>query len=239
MRTITLFFLLISSGLLLAQSDRFTGYGIDLFPHYSNRRLVVFDFSDQARIDSLETNETARPSYGIGAFLSYRGEKVGLRFGASYLNAGYARKREDIPFTDPFASKFSEVEYRFVSHQIEVPFSILFYQQLSDKDEFFFLLGTGASFNVSNKDIYTRYEGSTSEKEILDAPQGFRRLNFCLETGMGWEHKLGQELAMSIAPVFKLWLAGLYKEPLMENRNLYQLGLKVAFKIDRKIEYID
>lgn len=238
MRIQILLLFVICTTLLQAQENRSAGYGIELFPHLSNRRLVAFDLSNQVEIDSIQANEYTLPSYGVGVFLNYRGEKIGLRMGLNYMELGYRGKKVAIPFDDPFASQFSEIEYTFKTQQIEAPVSFIFYQQLSEKDEFYFLLGTGISYSLGNKDIYTRFEDGAQETATTDAPQDFRPLNFSLQTGMGWEHHFKKNITLDIAPVFKLWMSGLYKAEIL-NRNLYQIGLKIGIRFDREIIYVD
>ena len=238
MRIQILLIFVVCSTLLQAQENRSAGYGIELFPNLSNRRLIAFDLSNQVEIDSIQANEYGLPTYGAGIFLNYRGEKVGLRFGLNYMELGYRGMKTTIPFDDPFASQFSEIEYTFKSQQIEAPISFIFYQQLSEKNEFYFLLGTGISYNFNNKDIFTRFEDDFQETTTNDAPQDFRPLNFSLQTGMGWEHHFDKSITLDIAPVFKLWMSGLYKGELL-NRNLYQIGLKIGIRFDREIIYVD
>ncbi len=239
MRTLLLLLFAIGATTLSqAQENRSAGYGIELLPHLSNRRLIAFDLSSQMEIDSIQDNEYGLPSYSAGIFMNYRGEKIGIRFGLNYMELGYRGKRAPIPFNDPFASQFSEIEYTFKTQQIEAPVAVLFYQQLSEKNEFYFLLGTGISYNLSNKDIHTRYENEIKKTTTTDAPQDFRPLNFSLQTAMGWEHHFNKNFTIDIAPIFKLWMSGLYKAEIL-NRNLYQIGLRVGIRFDQEIIYVD
>jgi len=229
-------FLLISvaSSSLLAQ--QYSGIGINLFPNYSHRRLVNFDISMQAQVDSLELNEVARPSYSGGFFLSYRGSKAGVQVGLNYSQSGYRGKRQTIPFGDPNRANFNEQQYQFRAQSIEVPFSVQFYQNLSDKDDFFFALGSGISYNIINQDIITRFNGETSDREVSDIENDdFRRINYSFQTAMGWEHKFSDRIVMSLAPTFRLWLGGIKRDALL-NRNLYQFGLRLTFRLERELE---
>jgi hypothetical protein len=230
--------LLLVSFTVVAFGQNYSGIGINLFPNLSHRRLVAFDTDAQNQIDSLEANEMARPSYAGGLVLSYRGKKAGVQVGLNYSQTGYRGVRRNIPFNDPQAANFSEQAYSFRSQQLEVPFSVLFYQALSDKDDFFFSLGSGLSYNLSNQDITTRYAGDISEREVAEAQGDFRRINYAFQTSMGWEHRFNDKWVMSVAPAFRLWLGGLYRdEPL--NRNLYQAGLRVTFRFEREIIYLE
>lgn len=211
-----------------AQSVR-SGVGLSLFPHLSHRRLVAVELGSPIRTDSLDAAERSLPTYALGVAFSHRGEKVGVQAAVHYSRMGYRGSRAAIPLSNPLAARFSEQEYRFVTQQIEVPFGLVFYQALSDKDEFFFLLGSGISYNMVNNDTYVRYEGDISETETTRTPGDFRRLNYCFQTGMGWEHRLDEKWSLSIAPVFRLWMAGLYREAEL-NRNLYQMGIHFVLR---------
>ncbi|RMF04671.1 MAG: hypothetical protein D6772_00255, partial [Bacteroidetes bacterium] len=118
-----------------------------------------------------------------------------------------------------------------------VPMSVLMYQQLTDKDDFYFLLGTAISYNLQSEDQIVLYAGDISERRNQKAPQDFRRLNYAFQTAMGWEHRFGGRIVMNVAPTFKMWLAGLYRGEALLNRNIYQLGLRVAFRLDRELVY--
>lgn len=232
----SLIFLLLIA--LSAQAQQRSGFGVSLFPNYSHRRLVAFDLSAQSEADSLEASETSVPAYAAGVFLSYRSEKAGIQVGLNYAQSGYTSKRIPIPANDPARANFSEQRYSFRAHQIEMPFAIYFYQALSDKDEFFFSMGSGLSFNLNNKDVITRFAGETNDKQITEAEGDFRKLSYNFQTSMGWEHRMGQNLVFSLAPSFRIWLAGIYREAPL-NRNLYQFGLRATIRFDREIVYID
>lgn len=236
MTRFVLIILLGLSGSLGLLAQQYSGIGINLFPNYSHRRLVNFDISMQAQADSLEANEMARPSYATGLILSYRGRKAGMQVGLNYSQTGYRGKRQEIPFGDPNRANFNEQQYQFRAQSIEVPFSVQFYQSLSDQDDFFFALGSGISYNLSNQNIITRFNGETSDREVNnDDNEDFRKVNYSFQTAMGWEHKFGDRLVMSIAPTFRLWLAGVKRDVLL-NRNLYQFGIRTTFRFDREIE---
>ena len=97
-------------------------------------------------------------------------------------------------------------------------------------------LGSGISYNLSNQDIITRFNGETSTREVNTIEsEDFRKINYCFQTSMGWEHKLSENMRFSIAPTFRLWLAGIYRDALL-NRNLYQFGLRATVRFDREVE---
>ncbi|MEL6657163.1 MAG: outer membrane beta-barrel protein [Bacteroidota bacterium] len=234
-RFVIMLILMISAGTTLV-AQQYSGIGINLFPNYSHRRLVNFDISLQNEADSLELNEISRPSYATGFFLSYRGRKAGVQVGLNYSQTGYRGTRQQIPFGDPNRVNFNEQQYQFRAQNIELPFAVQFYQTLSDTDDFFFMLGSGISYNLSNQNIITRFNGETSAREVLDdEDDDFRRVNYSFQTAMGWEHKFSDRFVMSLAPTFRLWLAGVKRDALL-NRNLYQFGIRLTMRWEREIE---
>ncbi|MEL6970966.1 MAG: porin family protein [Bacteroidota bacterium] len=234
-RFVIMLILVISAGTSLV-AQQYSGLGINLFPNYSHRRLVNFDISLQNEADSLELNEISRPSYATGFFLSYRGRKAGVQVGLNYSQTGYRGTRQQIPFGDPNRVNFNEQQYQFRAQNIELPFAVQFYQTLSDSDDFFFMLGSGISYNLSNQNIITRFNGETSAREVMDdEDDDFRRINYSFQTAMGWEHKFSDRFVMSLAPTFRLWLAGVKRDALL-NRNLYQFGIRLTMRWEREIE---
>lgn len=219
-----------------ASAQSRSGIGVSLFPNYSNRRLVVYGNTSQAQIDSLEMVEGVRPSYSGGFFLSYRGEKVGVQAGLNYSENGFRGQRADLPITDPQASRFTEYSIDYRSRQIEVPFSLHFYQELTNKDEFFFMLGSGLNYNLQGQYLTTYYAGDITEEQTRDLEE-LRRLNFSFQTAMGWERALTDNWILSIAPTFRLWMAGAINDEFLDrNFNLYQLGLRVTVRWERELE---
>lgn len=224
--------------LLLVQdiaAQRTSGIGIGLFPNLSHRRLVAFDVSAQQLTDSLEMFEMGVPTYSAGLLLNFRGEKAGVQIGLQYSVLGYNGSRRTLAASDPNSANFSERAQHFRSQQIEVPMSLQFYQDLSDKDDFFFSLGTSVSYSLSNDDIEILYAGDISERNRTAGMEDFRRLNVAFQTAMGWEHNYQRNWAISVAPTFKLWLRGLYNTQTL-NRNLYQVGLRLTVRRDRVLE---
>lgn len=229
--SVSLFFLFLFSITTWAQQR--SGFGLNLFPNYSGRRLVAFDEFGEAQRDSLEAAERTRPTYALGVVLNSRSEKVGVQIGLNYSRAGYTSKRSDLPPNSPQRPTFSEQRYGFLSHQLEVPFSVQFYQALSDKDEFFFSMGSGVSVTLQNRDEWTYYAGDFSEGTNTKAVGDFRAMSYAFQAGMGWERRWSESLVMSVAPTFRLWLAGINKEGSL-NRNLYQMGIRMTFRWERE-----
>ncbi len=225
-----LFLLLLSTLALHAQdSQARAGWGLSLEPSLSGRRLVGFGLPDAEikRLDSLERNTLG---YGAGLFYSMRGEKVGVQIGLNYVQLGYDTRRTLLPENSPYRDGYDEIREGFRSRLLELPFSLLFYQSLGSRDDFYFLLGANAGFALSQTTNLTLYNESSSERISLEPEGDFRRLNFAFRTGMGWEHLLGTNWVLSLQPTFTFWLNGVLQETLEVNRNLYSLGLRVAVR---------
>jgi hypothetical protein len=219
---------------LSAQRNTFS-WGFDLFPHYGHRRLAVDESYTQIQIDSLEAAERYRPGIGAGLFVSWRAQKVGFQTGLSYLNTGYRSPQTPFQPTDPNSINFTDFRQVFRSQQIEIPACVYFYQELTPKDEFFFMFGTGLSYNFSNEDVLVRYNGETTDPVESDPAFSFRAVNIAFQTAMGWERHLGERMTLSVQPTFRFWLSGLYPSDTSINRNLYQLGFRIGFRFDRPI----
>lgn len=216
-----------------------TWYSINLFPNYSNSRLIVFDNLTQDQIDVIDSLETSKPSYAIGGAMQWRGEFLGFQLGANLVNTGYRSIRQRIPAGDPYEGRGEEYEQTFTNYLIEVPAEFTFYQTLNDKNEFFFMLGTGLAYSLSNRTRTTLYdegggaggqESTASDSDIL-----FRKVNLEFQTALGWEHAFGPYVRLSVQPTFQFWLRGLYLDELI-NRNLYSLGVRVGLKFGRLLE---
>ncbi len=231
LRTLFLLAAFASLSPIMAQATR--GYGISLYPNFSHRRLVVYENTSQAQIDSLEMVEGFRPSYAAGLVMSFRGEKAGFQIGLNYSETGFRGDRSPLPITDPEANRFTEYQVDFRTRQIELPLALLFYQELTPKDEFFFLLGTGISYNLQNNFLITRFNGDISEKEEQALDEDTRPLNYNFQAAMGWERQLSRDFVMSIAPTFRLWMQGLIRDDFApRNFNLYQLGVRLTFRFE-------
>ncbi len=236
-RLLILFALLASLGIdVNAQASFFWGPVAE--PNLSHRRLIAFSNISQLAIDSIEARETSKPSISFGLFAGWRKEKVGFRFGALYMNTGYRTVRELIPPNDPDAANASERRFIYQNHNIEIPLEIQFLQELDSKNRFFFAMGTGASFNLSNQTKIQLFAGEKVDTRIEKADNDlFRKLNYCFRAGFGWEHELSENFSVIIEPTFKIWMQGVLEDNEL-NRNLYSMGLRVAFQFLTEYEYV-
>ena len=229
MRNIGFFvFFLFGASSIFAQTT--FDVGLSLYPNMSNRRLIAFNnLSTQAQ-KTLDSLESARPSYSIGVVAGWRGGKAGFQFGLSYMNTGYRTLKQAIPADDPQSEIASNRRYTFQNTNIEIPINLLFYQELSEKDEFFFMMGTALSFNLQNKNQVILYSGENKIREEVPVNQDdFRLFNYAFEAGMGWERTFNDRLAMIIQPNFQFWFKGVLEKNEL-NRSLYNFGLRIIVK---------
>lgn len=214
-----------------------TWYSINLYPNYSNRRLIVFESLTQDQIDVIDSLEAQKPSYAIGGAIQWRGEFVGFQVGANFVNTGYRSIRQAIPSGDPFEGQAEEYKQEFVNYLLEIPAELTFYQTLNDKNEFFFMLGTGFAYSLSNNTRTTLFSnGGTNQNETMpSAPQQFRAINMEFQAALGWETQFSPTLRLVVQPHFQFWLRGLYVDELI-NRNLYTVGIRLGVKFGRLLE---
>ncbi len=219
------FFLLSVS--LTAQSNS-QGFGLELYPHYANNRLLsggLIGFREAARISSLEK---IAPGYGLGIFYEQKGEKMGYQVGLRYLYTGYDRSRGPLNF-DPDNPSNSGPDFSstFRAQFIETPFYWNFYQAISNKSQFFFSLGLASSIHLGSKTTQTTYlpQGDITEEVFPNTT--YRGFNVALLSALGFRTVLGSRLALSIQPNFEYWLRGNALEDEDQlNRNLYNFGVR-------------
>ncbi|MEL6274997.1 MAG: hypothetical protein AAFU03_07845 [Bacteroidota bacterium] len=215
---------------LSAQIIESAGFGLELYPHLANRRLIAgntLTFSEINRIDSLEMRDFG---YGIGVFYAQRSEKIGYHFGLRYLATGYERARGPVDDNSGPAG-FSEFSEDFITNILEIPFQLNFYQNLGNKSSFYFTLGVAAGIHLNSKTERTYFSPEGTLTEEFDPEVDYRGVNFALVTAVGYETRLGQNYAVGLQPTFEYWLGGnVIAEAADINRNLYNLGLRLTLQ---------
>ncbi len=230
-----LFLLLMSTLPALAQIT--TGWGLELFPNLSNRRLVAYTSISEQMIQEIEKREVSKPSYAAHLFLFWKKEKIGFQIGAGFADTGYRTVEEPIPANDPDFAIASSRRYVFQNYNLELPASMKFYQSLSDKDLFNFMLGANVSYNLSNDTLTVLYGGENSTRRVADESD-FRKINYAFTAGIGWEHRFSPTFTLILQPTFTFWMKGVLKDTIYTelNRNLYSFGVRVGFRFDRELE---
>jgi len=212
------------------------GWGLNLNPNFSNRRLIAYSTITEQMIRDIEKQETSKPSYAAHLFLFWRSNKVAFEVGAGFANTGYRTVQEPIPSNDPDFPNANSRRFVFQNYNIEIPASLKFYQALSDKDDFNFMLGLNLSYNLSNDTLTVLYDGESSSTRRAADESDFRKVNYAFTTGMGWEHQFSPTFTLILQPTFTFWMKALFKETEFTelNRNLYSFGLNVGFRFDRE-----
>ena len=222
---ISALFVFFLGNLLLAQDNSFT-WGVQAYPNYSGRRLVALaNYSDE-EIQELEALETGMFGYSAGVMAEWRGDKLGMRLGLNYMNAGYQTIRQRLQQDDPNAP--SEQQIQYVSNFIEVPVEFLFSHDLKEaKASMFFMLGASFAYNFSNQTRTVEFFGETNRSASVDTEGDFRTFHTAFQSGIGMELGIGERVILLFQPNFQFWLQGLLEDADL-NRNLYSVGMKVG-----------
>lgn len=216
---------------LTAQSEFF--WGASFHPNISNRRLIALGTLSESQAGSLDSIEMHRISYSTGLFLGWRGEKAGIQFGLNYMDTGYRTLKAIIPPDDPQSGNGEERRFVFQNVHLELPVDLQFAHDLDDANAFLFMLGVSFSYNIKNYQKTVFFNGDQqSVEKVEDTMNEFTRFNYAFQTGVGWERDINDRFAFVLQPTFKFWLKGILTPSSGEiNRSLYNLGLKIAFKI--------
>jgi hypothetical protein len=235
MKRILYLFPLLFAGLFLSElegqdvSYEDIGFGVELYPHLSNRRLLAGNsvtFAEVARIDSLEKADFG---YGLGIFYAQRVERLGFHFGLRYLVTGYQTNNDEVPGQNPNvqAVLFNQT-YR--AQLLEVPFQLNFYQNFGENTSFYFTLGAAASLHLNSRVNETTIvpNGPTTTEELITDVE-YRNLNFAMIAAMGVERRFNK-FTLGLQPTFEYWLGGnvLPRDDSELSRNLYNVGLRLT-----------
>lgn len=236
MRIFLAFLLFSLPVLLLAQTTKTesSGWGVELYPHLANNRLIAggnVGFLEAQRRDSLEVADFG---YGAGLFYTLRGEKIGYHFGLRYLVTGYETLRGPLD-NDPFLPPGLDYSETFQAQFLELPFYLNFYQNISDKTSFFFTLGVAASIHLNSQTERTIYEEDgpvTADYE----PEGttYRTINFAMLSAVGIETTFNEKVTVGFQPNFEYWLGGnVVESPDFLTRNFYNVGMRLYVVLGR------
>lgn len=229
---------LILAGILMSLSmiAQDFSWGFNLYPNFSNRRLMALDASisqnDIRRLDSLERGKF---SLGAGLQAGWRGEKLGFRFGLGFSETGYQTIQMNIPGDTPNPDNATENKFVYRNFNILLPVEFEFVHNLDTRNSFLFILGATGILNVGNEVKEIRYFGDTSERQDAALPEApFRRLHFAIQSGMGWENHLSESTTIFLQPTFHFWLGGLFDNTDVSlNRSLYDIGVKVGVRFQQ------
>ncbi len=218
---------------LNAGAQTTSNWGIQLNPNFSSRRLVVFESLSEREIFAIDSLETAKPSLSAGVFIQWRGPKVGFQAGLNFMETGYRTIKTLVLPDDPDAPNASQRRVVYQNYMLEAPLDLHFFQELDDKNEFFFTFGTGVGYNLKNFQTELLYRGeSKGNKTRQEDPDkdNFRRVAMEIRFGMGWESQLSERLSFALQPNFQFWTKGLYHQEATINRHLYSIGVQLMVR---------
>lgn len=205
-------------------------FGLEVAPHLGGRRIsggALVQFTDLERQEELEDGT---PGFGVGLLYESRADKLGFTTGLRYLETGYEifDPGEDGPVLGTDLT--DNVKARYLS----VPFELNFHQDITNRDRAFFILGLAAHVHLKTTTLRTTtFDGEDRGTETLpeDPELVYRPVNISLNTGIGYDRKLGEDWALRIQPYFQFFLRGnLQADERQLNRNYYQTGVRVVVK---------
>ncbi len=207
-------------------------WGIEIYPNVSNRRLLPQNDVSQDQIDQLEGLEVAKFSYSAGLTASWRRERIGFKTGLNFVESGYQTRRVEVDPRDEVPEGADDQRTAYQSFFLEVPAELQFFQSFNKKNDFLFMLGFSAAFNISTRQRTTFFLGDTEEAEVETLDSGdYTGLHFSFLTGLGYQHSFSDNLAVLLQPNFQFWLTGLLSDPNARiNRSLYSVGLRLGVK---------
>ncbi|MCB9274383.1 MAG: outer membrane beta-barrel protein [Lewinellaceae bacterium] len=225
-------FLLIGALLLgtavLAQAE--FGWGVEVYPNYSGRRLVAQSTISREDINKLEALESGRLSYTAGLFAQWRGQRAGFQTGLRFMETGYQTIRTNLTADDNPPEGAEQKRDIYQNLNLEIPAELQFYQQLDDKNHFFFMIGLSLAYNISNYHNTAFYTGESRDvRREKEDNAAFNSILYSFQSGMGWEHRFSEGFSMVLQPAFQFWPTALLKENDI-NRNLYSFGLRLGAK---------
>lgn len=206
------------------------GVGLEISPHFGNRRLTGgqgIPFQQVERRDSLESGVGG---YSVGLVYDSRNGRIGFTTGVRYLTTGYNVDRQFVGQPGSARSFLQEVRASYLS----IPFELNFWQDINDDDRVLFVLGLAANLhlNTTTTQINFLNEDETGREEIPEDPDlTYRNPVISLNTGFGYDRKLGQNWSLRLQPMFTFFLQGnLQAEAERNNRNYFQLSARATVR---------
>ncbi len=214
----------------LGSSQAEFGWGLEVYPNFSNRRLIAQAGISNQQIQELEALEAARFSYSAGLFAQWRGGRAGFQAGLRLMDTGYRTVKTSLSADDSPPPGAAEKRIVYQNLFIEAPAELQFFQELDDNNDFFFMMGLSLAFNLANKDKTIFYTGeSRTVNSETPNQDNFSNLSYSFLTGIGWEHQFSDSFSVVLQPTFQFWLQALLIEADI-NRNLYSVGLRLGAK---------
>lgn len=205
-------------------------FGLEVAPHAGGRRISAGAGVPFQQLEAQDSLERGVGGYGIGLVFESRADKLGFTTGIRYLRTGYEAMLESDEGPGLGEAILDEVTAQYAS----IPLEINFHQNITEKDRVFFMLGLAANIHLKTVTKQTVFfDGVVQSAGNLpeDATQAYRPVVLSLNTGIGFDRKLGEDWAVRLQPYFRFFLQGNLQTNFDQlNRNYYQTGIRVTFK---------
>lgn len=223
-----LLFCALSSGLTAQTYER--AFGLEIAPHAGGRRISAGAGVPFQQLEAQDSLERGVGGYGLGLIFESRADKLGFTTGIRYLRTGYEAMTESDEGPGLGMATLDEVTAQYAS----IPLEINFHQNITEKDRVFFMLGIAANVHlktVTKQTVFLDGEVQSSGNLPDDATQAYRPVVLSLNTGLGFDRKLGEDWAVRIQPYFRFFLQGNLQTNFDQlNRNYYQTGVRLTVK---------
>jgi len=229
LRSIVVLVLLLSALGLEAQVYE-KSFALEAGPHLGGRRISGGALVQFSELERQEEIEDGIGGFGVGLLYESRGDKLGFTTGLRYLETGY-----EIIDPGPDGPVLgTDIADKVRAQYLSLPFEINFHQDITARDRAFFMLGLSAHVHLNTSTRRTTtFDGEDRGTETLpDNPElVYRPVNISLNTGLGYDRKLGDKWAVRVQPYFQFFLRGnLQPDDRQLNRNFYQTGVRVVVK---------
>ncbi|NJB84520.1 hypothetical protein GGR26_000265 [Lewinella marina] len=224
MRFLLICFLLFST--LLSAQTLERSFGLEVAPHYNQRRISGTNNITFTQLDRIDSLETGSAGYVLGLSYESRVDRIGYTTGIRYARVGYATLEQESGQQTTFSD-------RVTGHYLSLPFEINFYQDVSEKDRALFLLGVAGQYHLGTRTRRTSFsDGGETGSEVLADDATYRPVVLSFITGIGYDRKLSSDWAIRFQPTFQFFLNGNLRPDtdILANRNYYQVGLRVVVR---------
>lgn len=197
-------------------------FGIEIQPQFNQRRISGTANSTVPELERIDSLEEGTFGYGLGFVYESRVDRIGFTTGLRYTRAGYGTTERTL------AGGTQTFSDRIVAHYIAVPVEVNFYQNATERDRVFFLLGLAPQFHLGTR-VNRTLDGTT---ERLEDDTDYRGIVLSFNTGFGYDRKLSDDWALRIQPNFQFFLNGNIRPDAdtRANRNYYQVGLRLVLR---------
>lgn len=223
------FFLFTLVPLLLSAQTYERAFGLEIGAHQGGRRIAGGDLPIQ-QVERQDSVENGIGGYVLGLIYESRADKIGFTAGVRYLRTGYEVVENGLNGPSIGNDFRDEVNAQY----LQLPLELNFHQNITEKDRVLFMLGVAGNIHLKTVTERTRFlDGVDQGTEIIpdDEELNYQPVVLSLNTGIGFDRKLGEDWAVRVMPYFNFFLQGNIKQDLGQlNRNYYQTGVRVTVK---------